>query len=161
MTDTQPTLPSDLVASVTLAQLYIGQGHRARARDTLQTVLERNPTHGHARCLLERLELGFHAALKLKPLDDSWLEVTYAAAPAGSRVLVASYYRSTPVERVRTFFTSAPCNAPTGRWEIQLQSRARVVACIGSVLPSGFVPRSDVASLELSPRITTANHFHK
>lgn len=42
--------------TVTLAEIYAAQGHRARAVETLRRVLEREPDHAAARALLARLE---------------------------------------------------------------------------------------------------------
>ena len=42
--------------TVTLAEIYAAQGHRARAIETLRRVLEREPEHTAARTLLARLE---------------------------------------------------------------------------------------------------------
>ena len=42
--------------TVTLAEIYAAQGHRARAIETLRRVLEREPEHTAARMLLARLE---------------------------------------------------------------------------------------------------------
>ena len=42
--------------TVTLAEIYAAQGHRARAIETLRRVLEREPEHAAARMLLARLE---------------------------------------------------------------------------------------------------------
>jgi nucleoid-associated protein YgaU len=42
--------------TVTLAEIYAAQGHRARAIETLRRVLEREPEHTAARVLLARLE---------------------------------------------------------------------------------------------------------
>lgn len=44
------------VPTVTLAEIYASQGHKARAIETLRRVLEAEPEHGGARALLERLE---------------------------------------------------------------------------------------------------------
>lgn len=43
------------VPTVTLAEIYAAQGHKQRAIETLERVLERDPEHGPARALLERL----------------------------------------------------------------------------------------------------------
>jgi hypothetical protein len=43
------------VPTVTLAEIYAAQGHKQRAIDTLERVLEREPDHGAARGLLDRL----------------------------------------------------------------------------------------------------------
>ncbi len=42
--------------TVTLAEIYAAQGHRARAVETLRRVLEREPDHAAASMLLERLQ---------------------------------------------------------------------------------------------------------
>ncbi len=42
--------------TVTLAQIYISQGHLGRARSTLRAVLDREPENPKARALLERLK---------------------------------------------------------------------------------------------------------
>lgn len=44
------------VPTVTLAEIYAAQGHRQRAIETLERVLEREPDHGAARALLDRLK---------------------------------------------------------------------------------------------------------
>lgn len=44
------------VPTVTLAEIYAAQGHKQRAVETLQRVLEAEPDHGAARALLEKLE---------------------------------------------------------------------------------------------------------
>ncbi len=46
----RPPLPT-----VTLAQIYMSQGHDSRAREVLEQVLERVPNHAKARVLLDRL----------------------------------------------------------------------------------------------------------
>jgi hypothetical protein len=47
----RPPMPT-----VTLAQIYLGQGHEERARETLQQVLARDPNHTKARMLLDKLD---------------------------------------------------------------------------------------------------------
>jgi hypothetical protein len=47
---------STALPTVTLAEIYAAQGHRTRAIDTLQHVLEREPEHTAARALLAQLE---------------------------------------------------------------------------------------------------------
>ncbi len=44
------------VPTVTLAEIYAAQGHKQRAIETLERVLEREPDHGAARTLLDRLK---------------------------------------------------------------------------------------------------------
>jgi hypothetical protein len=43
------------IASATLALLYLAQGHRSRARATLDEVLEREPDNGYALALAARM----------------------------------------------------------------------------------------------------------
>jgi hypothetical protein len=45
------------LASATLALLYLAQGHRSRARATLDEVLEAEPGNGYALALHERMQL--------------------------------------------------------------------------------------------------------
>jgi hypothetical protein len=54
-----PTVPSpapSAVPTVTLAEIYAAQGHKARAVETLRRVLEREADHAAARALLAKLE---------------------------------------------------------------------------------------------------------
>jgi len=54
------------LASGTLAQLYWDQGHPARARAVCEELLARDPTHGYARVLLERLAVRPEAELEAR-----------------------------------------------------------------------------------------------
>ncbi len=58
------------IPTVTLAEIYATQGHRARALDTLKRVLEDEPEHVVARTLLDRLEDAELPAPKLAPEPD-------------------------------------------------------------------------------------------
>jgi hypothetical protein len=51
-----PRVEPQAMPTVTLAEIYAAQGHRARAVETLRRVLEREPEHAAARALLARLE---------------------------------------------------------------------------------------------------------
>jgi hypothetical protein len=56
VSDPPEALPEELgLASPTLAQLYLAQGHVEHARTTCKQVLEQEPTNGYALALLERL----------------------------------------------------------------------------------------------------------
>jgi len=68
------------VPTVTLAEIYAGQGHKDRALDTLRRVLENEPDHAVARDLLRDLERADLPAPPLppEPEDD-------AAAPDGDK----------------------------------------------------------------------------
>lgn len=51
-----PRPEPQVVPTVTLAEIYAAQGHKSRAIQTLERVLEAEPDHGAARSLLDRLE---------------------------------------------------------------------------------------------------------
>ncbi len=53
---TRPRVPPLVVPTVTLAEIYAAQGHRARAVETLRRVLDVEPDHGAAEALLTTLE---------------------------------------------------------------------------------------------------------
>ncbi len=53
---TVPRVETQAVPTVTLAEIYAAQGHKARAIETLRRVLEREPDHAAARALLAKLE---------------------------------------------------------------------------------------------------------
>lgn len=70
------------VPTVTLAEIYAAQGHKQRAVETLERVLEREPDHGPARALLERLtDASYVAPARVLPPEA---EVEYEAP--GSRL---------------------------------------------------------------------------
>jgi hypothetical protein len=56
------------VPTVTLAEIYAAQGHKQRAVETLERVLEREPDHGSARTLLEKLTDAAYVAPPKPPL---------------------------------------------------------------------------------------------
>ena len=60
----------DPLASPTLAQLYLAQGHLGKARRVLRTLLQREPHHGQALALLDRLQLHATASLQIDECDD-------------------------------------------------------------------------------------------
>ena len=71
------------VPTVTLAEIYAAQGHKQRAIETLERVLEREPDHGPARALLEQLtDAGYVAPAQPLPPET---EVEYEAP--GARLL--------------------------------------------------------------------------
>lgn len=61
---------STAIPTVTLAEIYATQGHKARALDTLKRVLEDEPEHVVARTLLDRLEDAELPTPKLAPEPD-------------------------------------------------------------------------------------------
>ena len=60
------------LASPTLAQLYLAQGHVEHARSTCHELLEQDPTNGYALALLERL----------RPVEAAHVGARFAASSA-------------------------------------------------------------------------------
>jgi hypothetical protein len=56
------------IATVTLAEIYAGQGHRGRALAVLDEVLEKEPDHGAARALRDKVA-GLHEADGAMPVE--------------------------------------------------------------------------------------------
>jgi hypothetical protein len=56
----------DPIVSPTLAQLYIAQGHVARARETIDQILAADPELGEALVLRDRLDANAQARLELE-----------------------------------------------------------------------------------------------
>jgi hypothetical protein len=57
---------TDRLVSPTLAQLYMAQGHRTRARETVESLLKEDPTQGVALVLRDRLASVIDAKLELQ-----------------------------------------------------------------------------------------------
>jgi hypothetical protein len=68
--------PSDPLASATLAQLYISQGHAGRARRVIDQILSEEAHHGAALALRKRLEMHGHTALSVE-LEPSCVRVRW------------------------------------------------------------------------------------
>ncbi len=77
------TAPS-AVPTVTLAEIYATQGHRARAIETLKRVLDHEPDHAAARSLLTQLSSsdGFASASSLPPDTEASREESAAPIPS-------------------------------------------------------------------------------
>jgi hypothetical protein len=80
--------PASALPTVTLAEIYLSQGHRERALETLRFLLVREPGDAQARSLYERLSSGeMHVPEpKLKPEST---EDVHAPAPAAVHVVVS------------------------------------------------------------------------
>jgi hypothetical protein len=70
------------VPTVTLAEIYAAQGHKQRAIETLERVLEAEPEHAAARALLEKLEEPTYVVppAPLPPEDEAGGDVGAEAA---------------------------------------------------------------------------------
>ncbi|HEY8075399.1 MAG TPA: tetratricopeptide repeat protein [Labilithrix sp.] len=79
-----PTVPradTQAVPTVTLAEIYAAQGHKARAIETLRRVLEREPDHAAARALLVKLEDAAYVAPKPELPPEADVEPDIMADP--------------------------------------------------------------------------------
>jgi hypothetical protein len=126
----------DPIASPTLAQLYIAQGHLRKARSVVAEVLERDPLDGHA----------LHLASRLRAVGDAQLTASVAAGeialrwqgiPAVPQAHVVLVCFAGGVVRVG----SIPCTAATGRWAAPCPpAPGSAAACIGRVVAGrGFI----------------------
>ncbi len=128
---------NDPIASPTLAQLYIAQGHLRKARAVVEEVLERDPLDGHALHLASRLravgEAQLTATLEAGEIALQWQKVP--SVPAMHVVLLCFVGRTVRV-------TSVPCATRSGRWAAPRPERpGSAAACIGRVVAGrGFVP---------------------
>lgn len=135
----------DPIASATLAQLYVAQGHRRKALQTLAMVLRRDPTDGHALHLTERLRVETEASLKLTFEDG--LELAWQGAPRSSHaILLCIRIQGGVLDRV---VTSVACAHENGRHRFTPPfPRGSVAACVGTVVPGhGFVVHAVARSI--------------
>jgi hypothetical protein len=129
-------MSGDPIASPTLAQLYIAQGHLRKARGVVAEVLERDPLDGHA----------LHLASRLRAVGEAQLSATVDAGEIALRwqrvgdvpqthVVLACFVDG--VVRV----ISTPCTAVNGRWNTRCPGESgSAAACIGRVVAGrGFV----------------------
>jgi hypothetical protein len=109
------------LASPTLAQLYLAQGHVRRARATLEEVLDDDPYNGHALALLERMvdrprpELHAGFVIDAGELELRWSVPSSLWPDPGLEarltiVLAITTRRADPSLR----FTSLSCQGPRG-----------------------------------------------
>jgi hypothetical protein len=124
----------DPIASATLAQLYISQGHLRKAKTVIAEVLERAPMDGAALQLRSRLSAVSEAQLSAAA-DDAEIALRWQQTPAGTHAIVVCFVGG--VVRV----DSVACASASGRWSLRRPSAAgSAVACIGHVVPGrGFV----------------------
>ncbi len=84
------------VPTVTLAEIYAAQGHKLRAIETLQRVLELEPEHAAARALLEKLEEpSYVAPAPLLPPEEEAV-ATVEPSPAESQPPEAAVVAAEP-----------------------------------------------------------------
>jgi hypothetical protein len=127
----------DPIASPTLAQLYIAQGHLRKARAVVAEVLERDPLDGHALHLASRLRAVGEAQLTVS-VDAGEIALRWQRVPNAPRTHVVLVCFVDGVVRV----ASVLCASSTGRWAARRpEAPGSAAACIGRVVPGhGFVP---------------------
>ncbi len=103
------------LASPTMAQIYMRQGHFHRARETLDAVLQADPHAGAARVLLERLAIldGPTVSGRIGK-EGAQLDLRWTKAPTDAHVVVI-LFRGDDV-----YVTSRACAKSDGRWKLQL-----------------------------------------
>lgn len=133
------------LASVTLALLYLGQGHRSRARATLDEVLEAEPGNGYALALHDRMKTRPRPQLGARfvassaagidigagELELSW-SIAPAIVPADHRLFVVVGFASKDGRSLR--YTSIPCldRSATRRLPAPLGPASAAVALVAS-----------------------------
>jgi hypothetical protein len=125
----------DPIASATLAQLYIAQGHVQQAQKILSDVLRRDPFDGAALHLRARLaEHRPHAQLAV---DHHDIVLRWQGADPTLHAIIACFgvHRG----RSRSIVTSTTCRGPFGEyaWE-RPWSEGTVVGCLGRVDERGL-----------------------
>jgi hypothetical protein len=126
----------DPIASPTLAQLYIAQGHLRKARSVVAEVLERDPLDGHALHLASRLSAVVEAQLTAS-VDAGEITLRWQRIPVVPQTHVVLVCFAGGVARVG----SIPCTSSTGRWAAPRPAApGSAAACIGRVVAGrGFV----------------------
>ncbi len=108
------------LASPTMAQIYMRQGHFHRARETLDAVLRNDPTSGAAHVLRERLALLDGATVSGRISGDTGhIDLRWKAAPTGTHALIV-LFRGRDI-----YVTSRACETADGRWRLAIDSSAR------------------------------------
>jgi hypothetical protein len=130
----------DPLASPTLAQLYIEQGHLRRARKVLDAVLAEHPLQGQALAMRDRLRHAGEGSLVCehqgREVHLRWQKV--ATSPGLHLVMVTTWREG---ETVRKRVESVRHERSAGEHRCRArEGPASFVACIGAVDPAhGFV----------------------
>ena len=131
---------SDPIASPTLAQLYIKQGHLGHAHEVLAQVLDEDPRNGVALVLRDRLHHRAAGTLALEvergELDIKWQHVRLR--PNLHLVLMWTFRERDGSLHMRV--TSVPCASQRGRHRVSTPApHGSVVVSIGHVDSGGYV----------------------
>ncbi|MEZ4448885.1 MAG: hypothetical protein R3B09_05330 [Nannocystaceae bacterium] len=106
------------LASPTMAQIFMHQGHLREARETIDAVLEGDPDAGAALVIRDRLRALDGPAIQARS-DGRVLEVRWQEAPADAHVLVI-VFRGRGV-----WVTSRACDGGAGQRRIDLPGPTR------------------------------------
>jgi hypothetical protein len=130
----------DPLASPTLAQLYVEQGHLRRARKVLDAVLAEQPLQGQALVMRDRLRLAGEGSLVCE-LQGREIRLRWQKAPTdpGLHLVMMTAWRDGEVVRKR--IESVRHEQRAGEHSLLArEGPASFVACIGAVDPAlGFV----------------------
>jgi hypothetical protein len=130
----------DPLASPTLAQLYIEQGHLRRARKVLNAVLAEQPLQGQALAMRERLQHAGEGSLVCER-QDAKIHVRWQKIPPspGLHLVMVTAWREGEVVRKRVESVRHEQSAGD-HGLLAREGPASFVACIGAVDPAhGFV----------------------
>jgi hypothetical protein len=130
----------DPLASPTLAQLYIEQGHLRRARNVLDAVLADHPLQGQALAMRDRLRHAGDGSLVCE-LREGEVHLRWQKVPAspGLHLVMVTAWREGETVRKRVESILHERSAGEHRL-LAREGPASLVACIGAVEPPhGFV----------------------
>lgn len=129
---------SDPLASLTLARLYLGQGHFAKAKDVLDECLRRDPFDGAALTLRGRLATRSEAALVLGE-SEGRLHARWSAVPSEPEHHVVVMAFAPAGIALAIWVSSQRCREPFGQARFGLPlPRGSVCGCVGRVGERGF-----------------------
>lgn len=142
----------DLIASATLAQLYIAQGHLRKADQTLNKVLESHPLDGSALHLRARLHIPSDAKLTLE-IDDSAIELSWRAHGFEHPLHAVLITHQIGIVHPSTRVTSSACKTSQGAWTSSRPDLGgSAIACLGWVGSAGFTAIAVTGSVAWSSR---------
>ena len=126
---------SDRLASPTMAQIFMRQGHWRRARETLDALLAERPFAGPALALRERLAV-VEAPTLHAHLDGNEALARWQRAPEGAHLVIVTFAGQA------VHVTSAPIGERDGRRRLPLPARwPRAALALALVRVEGGRPR--------------------
>jgi hypothetical protein len=124
---------ADPIASLTLARLYLGQGHFGRAQEVLEECLRRDPQDGAALVLHARLAARRDAAVALTHTDGH-VQATWSAVPLHPRAYLVVMAFAPGGPSLARWVSSRRCDSAMGQTRFALPfARGSVCACVGYV----------------------------